>query len=105
MNGMPSFANPANLEPMPEADAFAIPADASSLDFLRAVWRSPTQPMARRVRAAIEALPFEHPKLAVTALMNGDAFAAALERAIKRSGKEIERSEPLFEHHELAKPT
>jgi hypothetical protein len=43
------------------------------------------------MRAAIAALPFETPKLAVTAIgpMN-EAFGDALERAIKRSGKVIE---------------
>jgi hypothetical protein len=46
--------------------------------------------LARRLRAAIEALPFEHPKLAVTAVVDGEALGDALERAIKRSGKLIE---------------
>jgi hypothetical protein len=32
-------------------------------------------------------LPFETPKLAVTATLNGEAFADAFERAIARSGK------------------
>lgn len=84
-----------------EADALAVPRDATPLDFLQAVYRSPAQPMARRLRAAIESLRFCHPQLAVTATIDGEAFGAALERAIARSGKVIERSEPpLIEHQQ-----
>jgi hypothetical protein len=66
------------------------PFDGSSLDFLRQVYRDPTQPITRRVRAAIAALPFEHPKLTVVADVQGHGFAEGLERAIIRSGKVIE---------------
>lgn len=39
-------------------------------------------------RAATAILPFEHPKLAVVALMDaGEGFVASLEKAIKRSRK------------------
>jgi hypothetical protein len=58
----------------------------SSLEFLRAVYSDPGQPIARRMRAAIAALPFEHPKLAVTANIDGGpGFAARLEEAFRRS--------------------
>jgi hypothetical protein len=78
------------LEQRHSGVALEVPANATPLDFLQAIYRSPSQPLERRMRAAIEALPFVHPKLAVTALVDGgDAFAAALERAIKRSGKLI----------------
>ena len=47
-------------------------------------------PPSTRIRAAV-ALPFETPKLAVTANVSADGgFAARLEAAIKRSGKTIE---------------
>ena len=58
-----------------------------SLDLLRRVYRSTQQPMNLRMRAAIEALPFEVPKLSATAIatMDGKTFAEALERCIERS--------------------
>ena len=65
----------------------------TSLDFLRKVYRSVRQPMSRRMRAAIEALQHEHPRLQATATtnMSGQDFASVLERAIQRSlaGKPI----------------
>jgi hypothetical protein len=64
----------------------------TSLDFLQRVYRSVKQPMSRRLRAAIEALPHEHPRLGAVAIgsMNGQDFASLLERAIRASGKEAE---------------
>jgi len=57
----------------------------TSLDFLQAVYRCADQPMHRRMRAAVAALPFEHPKLAVTAMVANDGFAAKLEAARQRT--------------------
>ena len=61
----------------------------TSLSFLQKVYRSVKQPMSRGLRAAIEAMPHEHPRLGAiaTASMNGQDFASMLERAILRSGK------------------
>jgi hypothetical protein len=69
---------------VPEADDVAVSA-GSSLDFLQAVYRDPNQPIHRRLRAAIAALPFEHPKLAVTATVSTEGFAAKLEAMMERS--------------------
>jgi hypothetical protein len=62
----------------------------SSLDLLQAIYRSPDQPLSVRMKAAIAALPYEHPKLAVTALLDGtEDLGARLHRAIQRSAKVI----------------
>jgi len=70
---------------------------SSSLDFLQTIYRDAAMPLHTRMRAAIAALPFESPKLAVTALIpEGETFAKQLEAAVARSGKVLElRAEPL----------
>ena len=59
----------------------------TSLSFLQRVYRSVTQPMSRRMQAAMAARPHEHPKLGAVATvsMSGDDYAAMLDRAIERS--------------------
>jgi hypothetical protein len=61
--------------------------DETSLDLLQKIYRSPRQPIARRMRAAMAALQHEHPKLTAMAVgrMNGKDFATMLDRAIQRS--------------------
>jgi hypothetical protein len=65
-------------------------APENSLDYLQSIYRDHSLPTGARMRAAIAALPFERPKLAVTAHFDGGGFAERLERAIERSGKAIE---------------
>src|SRR5262245_2224174 len=61
-----------------------IPADGISLDLLRAVYRNNQLPLTTRMRAAIAALPFEVPKLEVTAVVSEQEFATVLDRRLKR---------------------
>ena len=65
--------------------------------------------MATRLRAAIEAAPYKHPKLSVSAVatMDGKSFAEQLERAIERSKSPVPRLNGPVEElpaSELKKP-
>jgi hypothetical protein len=72
-----------------EREIIELGPDETSLTFLQKIYRSPAQPMSRRLRAAMAALPHEHPKLGAVATlsMSGEDFAAMLDRAIDRRGK------------------
>jgi hypothetical protein len=61
--------------------------EITPLVFLEAVYCNPNLPLATRLRAAIEAAPYKHPKLSAAAIghFEGKSFAEALERAIQRS--------------------
>jgi hypothetical protein len=74
------------LAELADDDSIELPPGASSLAFLQAIYRSTEQPMVRRMKAAIAALPFEHPRLSATlAVQADDSFAARLQAAIARS--------------------
>lgn len=69
----------------------SIEQEPTSLELLQAVYCNEAVPLSVRMRAAIAALPFETPKLAVTAIgPMSEGFAMQLEKAIARSGKLIE---------------
>jgi len=70
-----------------EEEVIELAPGETSLSFLQRVYRCVTQPMSRRMQAAMAALPHEHPKLGAVATLNmsGDDFAALLERAVERS--------------------
>lgn len=71
----------------PKSDELALPEGATSLTLLQQVYGNPSLPLMTRMRAATAALPHEHPRLAVTAVVNSGDFADQLERAIERSRK------------------
>jgi hypothetical protein len=54
------------------------------LAFLKAVYMNADLPLSVRMRAAIEVLPFTHPKLAVTAQVSESDFASLLDRRLRR---------------------
>ena len=70
---------------------------STSLDLLRAIYQSPELPLPTRMRAASMAIAYEHPKLAVTAIIDDDGFAERLDRAIARSGLAPKHQPKLIE--------
>jgi hypothetical protein len=92
---LPSFAKiTQRSEPTLEDDPLQLSANALGLEGLQAVYRNPRLPLQMRIRAMIAALPFETPKLAVTATVSEHDFATLLDRRLKRieemKAKEIE---------------
>lgn len=74
----------ARLEQQREPD---LPDNITALPLLQMAYRGQVQLTPQQMRAAIEALPFEVPKLSATAVatMDGKSFAEALDRCIERS--------------------
>jgi hypothetical protein len=59
-----------------------IPPNGASLDLLQAVYRRSDLPLTTRMRAAIAALNYELPRLAVTAQISESDFATVLDKTI-----------------------
>jgi len=59
------------------------------LDFLKAVYSNNLLPLSVRMRAAVEAAPYVHPKLAVVGTVTSEDFASRLERAVLRSAQAV----------------
>ena len=72
-----------------EQQAPALPENVRALELLQLVYRGEAKASAQQMRAAIEALPYEQPKLSAMAItsMTGNDFARALDRAIDRSNQ------------------
>jgi hypothetical protein len=66
-----------------------LPRHLRALELLQMTYRGELQPTSVQLRAAIEALPYEMPKLAAVAVghLTGEDFCNRLERAINRSNK------------------
>jgi hypothetical protein len=81
---LPAFANVAN-EPRPR-EAKEVPFQPGQRDprvFLEQIVADAEQPLSQRMRAAIELLPYSHPKLAVTAMVTEKSFAELLEKRLR----------------------
>jgi hypothetical protein len=65
------------------------PERVNSLEYLQRIYRDPTQPHSVRMRAAIESLPYENPRMSAVAVgyLDGNTFAERLDRAIAASEK------------------
>ena len=59
--------------------------NATSLTLLQAIYRNSAIPLMTRMRAAVAAIQFEHPRLAVTASIQAGDFAEQLDRAVEQS--------------------
>lgn len=86
MNGRPTFADAANLEPRREGEV-RCPKDATPLEFLQAVYCNESLPLQARLKAAVEAAQYVHPRLAVTGIVEGQNIAALLEARLARIKK------------------
>jgi hypothetical protein len=93
MMRMPYFADPENLKVPEEPERLALPENITALPLLQMAYRGQVQLTPQQMRAAIEALPFEVPKLSASAIttMDEKSFAAALERCIERSKQPVPR--------------
>jgi hypothetical protein len=78
-----------------QQDPLGLSPDATSLDFHQAVYRNPSLPIPTRQRSAIAALQFEHPKLAMTAVVDESSFAFRLDKAIERTNR-LRNGEPMM---------
>jgi hypothetical protein len=82
----------AKIEEELETEPEPLAEDITSLDVVKAAYLGDIRITNKQLRAAIAALPFEYPKLSVSANVGPNVgFAKALERALK-----IARGEPLI---------
>jgi len=75
-----------------------LPEGVMALELLQMAYRGKVKLTPQQARCAIEALPYETPKLSATAIatIDGQIFAEALERATARSETARNGSVPLL---------
>src|SRR5215475_11332283 len=95
------FIDLQTVQQLEEEDRFELEPSATSLTLLQKVYRSPAVALMTRIRAAIAALQFEHPKLAVSATVDSGDFAFQLDQAVKRSSQVID-AKPMIEANDTA---
>ena len=78
--------------------ALELPPNATSLDLLRAIYRNPNAELTTRIRCAMACLQYEHPRLAVTAMVSEQSFAEVLERRLKKL-RDMEQNGKAIEAH------
>ena len=91
MDGLPKFADVINEPRRMTEPTFDLGPNGTSLDLLQAVYRNDQLPLTTRMRAAMAALPMEHPRLAVTAQITEHDFAVLLDRRLENL-KRLEQS-------------
>src|SRR5438093_5885123 len=75
--------------------------DIDAHGYLVGVYRGLIQPNGSRLKAAIAALPFERPKLAVVGMTTSEDLVERLERAMSETAKlRASRPATLIEHKE-----
>jgi hypothetical protein len=79
-----------------------------ALEFLQAIYQNEGIALGVRMRTAIEALPFETPRLSATAIIpGGPDFAKQLNKAVERSRQAVEQHRQglkLIEHSAAPAP-
>jgi hypothetical protein len=77
-------------------DGVPLPKGTRALELLQMVYRGQYKATAQQIRAAVEALAFESPKLTAVAHFDGN-FAEQLDQAIERRSMKIITHEPVPE--------
>jgi hypothetical protein len=71
--------------------------EVDRLTFLKGIYMNDELPLSVRMRAAVEVLPFTHPKLAVTAQVNEGDLAELPDRRLKRMEEKLLEHRPPVE--------
>jgi hypothetical protein len=61
----------------------------NALDYLQSIYRNPDEATGVRIRCAVEALPYENPRISAVSVgyYDGNTFAQRLDRAIDASNR------------------